>query len=73
MINQQIIEIQGRMFQVKRKFPLDRLDLEKHEDWASLLKEYYHADSLFKAQDMLWICNEIHTIEYEEIKKETNN
>tara|TARA_R110000803_G_scaffold194219_1_gene257229 strand:+ start:78 stop:287 length:210 start_codon:yes stop_codon:yes gene_type:complete len=67
MINQQIIEIQGRMFQVKRKFPLNRLDLEKHEDWASLLKDYYHADSLFKAQDMLWICNEIHTIEYEEI------
>ena len=67
MVNQQIIEIQGRMFQVKRKFPLNRLDLEKHEDWASLLKDYYHADSLFEAQDMLWICNEIHTIEYEEI------
>ena len=55
------------MFQVKRKFPLDRLDLEKHEDWASLLKEYYHADSLFKAQDMLWICNEIKEIDYEEL------
>jgi len=62
-----IITIQGRMFQVKRKFPLDRLDLEKHNDWASLLKQFYHSDSLFKAQDMLWICNEIKTIEYEEI------
>ena len=67
MINQQIIEIQGRMFQVKRKFPLKRLNLEKHSDYSSLLKQYYHVDSLFKAQDMLWICNEIHTIEYEEI------
>ena len=68
MINQQIIEIQGRMFQVKRKFPLDRLDLEKHDDWATLLKQYFHADSLFKAQDILWIFNEIHTIEYEETR-----
>ena len=25
-------------------------------------------DSLFKAQGDLWLCNEIHTIEYEEIK-----
>jgi hypothetical protein len=68
MINQQIIEIQGKMFQVKRKFPLDRLDLEKHDDWASLLKQYYHVDSLFKAEKKLWLCNEIKTIEYEEIK-----
>ena len=64
----EIIEINERMFQVKRKFSLDRLDLEKHDDWASLLKQYYHVDSLFKAQDKLWLCNEIHTIEYEEIK-----
>ena len=67
MINQQIIETQGRMFQVKRKIPLNQLNLDVHDDWASLLKQYYHVDSLFKAQDMLWICNEIHTIEYEEI------
>ena len=66
MLNQQIIEIQGRMFQVKRKILLNKLDLEKHEDWASLLKKYYHVDSLFKAQNYLWLCNEIKTIEYEE-------
>ena len=66
MLNQQIIEIQGRMFQVKRKILLNKLDLEKHDDWVSLLKQYFHADSLFKAQKMLWICNEIKTIEYEE-------
>ena len=67
MINQEIIEVQGRMFQVKRKFPLERLNLLKHDDWASLLKQYYHVDSLFKAQNQLWLCNEIHTVEYEEI------
>jgi|TARA_R110001592_G_scaffold322190_1_gene601070 hypothetical protein len=68
MINQEIVEIQGRMFQVKRKIPLNQLNLEKHKDWASLLKQYYYVDSLFKAQDMLWVCNEIKTVEYEEIK-----
>jgi hypothetical protein len=68
MINQNIIEIQGRMFQVKRKIPLNQLNLEKHKDWASLLKQYYYVDSLFKAQDMLWVCNEIKIVEYEEIK-----
>ena len=62
-----IITIQGRMFHVKRKFPLDRLNLNVN-DWISLLKQYYHVDSLFKAQDMLWVCNEIKTVEYEEIK-----
>ena len=67
MRNQEIIEIQGRMFQVKRKFPLERLNLEKHKDWASLLKQYYYVDSLFKAQNQLWLCNEINTVEYEEI------
>ena len=62
-----IITIQGRMFQVKRKFPLERLNLNKHNDWVSLLKQYYYVDSLFKAQGQLWLCNEIKTVEYEEI------
>ena len=68
MINQQIIEIQERMFQVKRKLPLDQLNLDKHKDWALLLKQFYHVDSLFKADGMLWVCNEIKTVKYEEIK-----
>tara|TARA_Y100000593_G_scaffold6148_1_gene11791 strand:- start:495 stop:698 length:204 start_codon:yes stop_codon:yes gene_type:complete len=66
VIKYEIIEIQGRMFQVKRKFPLERLNLNKQDDWVSLLKQYYHVDSLFKAQGQLWLCNEIKTIEYEE-------
>ena len=63
-----IIEIQGRMFQVKRKFSLSQLDLNKHEDWISPLKQFYHVDSLFKAEGLLWLCNEIKTTEYEEIQ-----
>ena len=62
-----IIEIQGRMFQVKRKFPLNQINLNKHEDWVSILKQFYHVDSLFKSQGLLWLCNEIKTVDYEEI------
>ena len=54
------------MFQVKRKFPLDRLNLNV-DDWVNTLKQYYHVDSLFKAEGKLWLCNEIKTINYEEI------
>ena len=67
MINQQIIEIQGKLFQVKRKFPEKRINLEV-EDGAKILKQYYHCDTLFKAQGLLWICNEVKEIEYEEVK-----
>ena len=68
MIKYEIIETQGRMFQVKRKLPESRINMDKFEDGISLLKQYYYVDSLFKAQDMLWVCNEIKTVEYEEIK-----
>ena len=61
-----VIEVQGRMFHVKRKFPLDRLNLNV-DDWINTLKQYYHVDSLFKAEGLLWLCNEIKTINYEEI------
>ena len=56
------------MFQVKRKLPLNQLNLNKYKDWVSLLKQFYHVDSMFKAEGYLWLCNEIKTIEYEEIK-----
>ena len=61
-----IIEIQERMFQIKRKIPLNQLNLNV-DDWISTLKQYYHVDSLFKAEGFLWLCNEIKTIKYEEI------
>ena len=67
MVDQKIITIQGRMFQLKRKFPLNQLNLEV-DDWINTMKQFYHVDSLFKAQGDLWLCNEIHTIDYEEIR-----
>ena len=66
MVDQRIITIQGRMFQVKRKFPLNQLNLEVN-DWVITMKQFYHVDSLFKADGFLWLCNEIKYIEYEEI------
>ena len=66
MINQQIIEIQGKMFQVKRKFPEKRINLEV-EDGVKILKQYYYCDTMFKAQGLLWLCNEIKEVEYEEL------
>jgi len=66
LINQEIIEIQGRMFQVKRKFSEERINLNV-EDGVAILKKYYHCDTMFRAKGFLWLCNEIKTIEYETI------
>ena len=65
-MGKEIIEIQGKLFQVKRKFPESRINLEI-EDSVSTLKQYYHCDTMFRAQGLLWLCNEIKEIEYEEI------
>ena len=61
-----VIEVQGRMFQVKRTFPEQRIDLTKGS--VEDLKTFFHCDTLFKAQGLLWICNEIKEIEYEEFR-----
>ena len=62
-----IIEVQGRMFQIKRILPESKIKMDEFEDWASLLKQYYHADTVLRANGQLWLCNEIKTIEYVEI------
>ena len=63
-----IIEIQDRMFQVKRKIPEDRIKIDKFKnEWVSLLKEFYHVDTILRANGQLWMCNEIKTIDYVEI------
>ena len=62
-----IIEVQGRMFQIKRILPESKIKMDEFKDWATLLKQYYHADTVLRANDQLWLCNEIKTIEYVEI------
>ena len=63
-----ILKIQDRMFQVKRILPISRVKMDKFEDWASLLKQYYHVDTILRANGKLWMCNEIKIINYVEIK-----
>ena len=65
MINQKVIEIQGRMFQVKRKFPEHRINLEKGN--IADLKLFFHCDTIFKAQGLIWFVNEIKKISFEKI------
>ena len=62
-----IIEVQGRMFQIKRILPESKIKMDEFEDWASLLKQYYHADTVLRANGQLWLCNEIKTIDYVEV------
>ena len=57
-----ILKIQDRMFQVKRVLPESRIKMNKFEDWASLLKQYYHVDTILRANGQLWMCNEIQNI-----------
>ena len=66
-----ILKIQDRMFQVKRILPENSIKINKYENWASLLKQYYHVDTILRAKGLLWFCNEIETVDYEEIKKGT--
>ena len=59
-----ILEVQGKMFQVKRVLPINRVKIDKFENWASLLKQYYHVDTILRTNDQLWMCNEIKIVDY---------
>ena len=60
-----IIEIQDRMFQIKRVLPESKINMN-NKDWPTFLKDYYHVDTILRANGELWMCNEIKEIEYEE-------
>ena len=64
-----ILELQGRMFQVKRILPENKIKINEFEDWVSLLKQYYHVDTILRAKGLLWLCNKIETIDYVEIEE----
>ena len=59
-----ILKIQDRMFQVNRIIPESKIKISKYENWASLLKQYYHVDTILRANGELWLCNEIKTVDY---------
>ena len=54
------------MFQVKRKFPQHRINLEKGDPLD--LKMFFYCDTIFKAQGLIWFADEIKNTEYEEIR-----
>ena len=62
-----ILKIQDKMFQVKRILPESKINIS-NEDWPSFLKEYYHVDTILRANGNLWLCNEIKYADYVEIK-----
>ena len=62
-----ILKIQDRMFQVKRILPENKIKINEFENWVQLLKQYYHVDTILRANGQLWMCNEIKTIDYVEI------
>jgi hypothetical protein len=57
-----ILKIQDRMFQVKRVLPVSKVKINEFDNWATLLKTYYHVDTILRANDQLWMCNEIKRI-----------
>jgi len=50
-------------YQIKRILPEDRL---KNPD-MTILKQYFHCDTVLRNQGKLYFCNHIKTIKYEEI------
>ena len=62
-----ILKIQDRMFQVKRVLPENKIKINEFEDWVQLLKQYYHVDTILRANGELWMCNEIKVVDYVEI------
>ena len=68
MMNNEIIDIQGNLYQIVRKFPEKSINLDI-KNGVSILKQYYHCDTIFKAKGYLWLCNKIIDIEYEELEK----
>jgi len=66
VIKYEIIEIQGRMFQVKRRFPENRINLKKGN--VADLKIFFHCDTIFKSQGLIWFCNEVKDVNYEEVR-----
>ena len=62
-----ILKVQDRMFQVKRTLPESKINMN-NEEWVPFLKEYYHVDTVLRANGNLWMCNEIEIINYVEIK-----
>jgi len=66
-MNKEVIKIHEELYQIIRKFPEKNINLNKHEDSVTILKQFYHCDTMFRSQGYLYLCNKIINIEYEEL------
>ena len=61
----QIVDINGRLFKIKRTFPVDRIKMI--DGWSDVLRTLYKADIIFKREGVLYICETIDDLDYEPI------
>ena len=61
-MNYSIIEIQGKLYKVKRTLPEDRINMI--DGWVDVLRTLYHADIVFKRDGVLYICDTIDDLDY---------
>lgn len=54
-----------------RKFLLYRTLKETEKVDANLLKKYWHCDTVLKKENIYYFCNEIKSIDYEEIRDDS--
>ena len=40
---------------------------------ANILKKYWHCDTILKKEELYYFCNEIKTIDYEEIRHDNDS
>ena len=66
-MNKEIIKIHEELYQIIRKFPEKNINLNKYKDSVTILKQFYHCDTMFRSQGYLYLCNKIINIEYEEL------
>ena len=60
-----IININGRLYKIKRTFPENRIKMI--DGWVDVLRTLYHADIVFKNDGILYICEIIEDLDYEPI------
>ena len=64
-MHSQIIEINDRLYKIKRVFPVDRIKMI--DGWVDVLRTLYKADTVFKRDGLLYICEVIDEPNYEPI------
>tara|TARA_B100000424_G_C22767600_1_gene413535 strand:+ start:147 stop:347 length:201 start_codon:yes stop_codon:yes gene_type:complete len=65
MINYKVININGKLYKIKRILPVKRIKMI--DGWAEVLRTLYVADIIFKQKDQLYICENIDDIDYDPI------